>query len=102
MILFFVGNASHALSSSNSLAILEVSVILSNYRGYGSSDGRLTESAIVANAKITLQKLLEHYSDRPVVLIGKNLGIAIARNISNIGISKLATLLSKRKVEEVT
>lgn len=76
MILFFVGNASHALSSSNSLAILEVSVILSNYRGYGSSDGRLTESAIVANAKITLQKLLEHYSDRPVVLIGKNLGIA--------------------------
>lgn len=71
MILFFVGNASDALSSSNSLAILEVSVILSNYPGYGSSDGRLTESAIVANANITLQKKREHYSDWSVVLLGK-------------------------------
>lgn len=102
MILFFVGNTSYALGSSYSLAILEVSVVLSNYRGYESSDGRLTENAIVANANITLQKMREHYSDWSVVLLGKNLGIAIARNISNIGISKLATLLSKRKVEEVT
>lgn len=78
VILFFTGNAGDAVSYVNTLARLNVPVALSNYRGYGKSDGRPSEKTILADAKVTLQMVRERYPDRPLVLMGSSMGSAVA------------------------
>lgn len=78
VVLFFTGNAGEALSYTYTLSQLNVPVVLSNYRGYGKSDGRPSEKRILADAKITLEMVRERYPDRPVVLMGFSMGSAVA------------------------
>lgn len=78
VILFFTGNAGDAVSYVHTLARLNVPVVLSNYRGYGKSDGRPSEKTILADAKVTLQMVRERYPDRPLVLMGSSMGSAVA------------------------
>lgn len=78
VILFFTGNAGDAASYVNTLSRLNVPAVLSNYRGYGKSDGRPSEKTILADAKITLHIVRERYPDRPLVLMGSSMGSAVA------------------------
>ena len=78
VVLFFTGNAGDALSYVQSLERLEVPTVLSNYRGYGKSDGRPSEKTILADAKITLQMVRARYPDRQLVLMGSSMGSAVA------------------------
>ena len=80
VILFFTGNAGDALSYVYIFENLdfEVPAVLSNYRGYGKSDGRPSEKTILSDAKATLQMVRERYPDRPLVLMGSSLGSAVA------------------------
>ncbi|MXZ54595.1 MAG: lysophospholipase [Gammaproteobacteria bacterium] len=78
VVLFFTGNASDAVSYIQLLDRLDVSVVLSNYRGYGKSDGRPSEKTLLADAQITLKMVRERFPDRPVVLMGSSMGSAVA------------------------
>lgn len=78
VILFFTGNAGDAVSYVNTLARLDVPVVLSNYRGYGKSDGRPSEKAILSDATVTLRMVRERYPDRQLVLMGSSMGSAVA------------------------
>lgn len=60
------------------LSQLNVPVVLSNYRGYGKSDGRPSEKTILSDAKLTLDMVRERYPDRPLVLMGSSMGSAVA------------------------
>ncbi len=78
VVLFFTGNAGDAVSYILLLDRLDVPIVLSNYRGYGKSDGRPSESTLLADAKITLKMVRERFTDRPVVLMGSSMGSAVA------------------------
>lgn len=80
VILFFTGNADDALSYAYIFEYLDpkVPAVLSNYRGYGKSDGRPSEKTILSDAKATLRMVRERYSDRPLVLMGSSMGSAVA------------------------
>ena len=78
VVLFFTGNAGDAMSYVHTLKRLEVPAVLSNYRGYGKSDGKPSEKTIFADAKITLQMVRGRYPDRPLVLMGSSMGSAVA------------------------
>ena len=87
VILFFTGNAGDALSYVRTLSNLGVPTVLSNYRGYGKSDGRPSEKTILADAKIILQMVREKYPDRPLVLMGSSMGSAVALRTVDSNIS---------------
>ena len=78
VVLFFTGNAGDAVSYVYTLSRLNVPVVLSNYRGYGKSDGRPSEKTILSDAKLTLDMVRERYPDRPLVLMGSSMGSAVA------------------------
>ena len=49
-----------------------------DYPGYGSSDGKPSESRLVASAAAALEWMRQRHPDRPLVLVGWSLGAAVA------------------------
>ena len=87
VLLFFHGNAgniSHRLDSIRQFRNLELSVFIIDYRGYGESDGRTTESGIYRDADAAWRYLIETRGVRPndVVIFGRSLGGSVAARLA--------------------
>jgi len=78
------GNASHRLPNAAELARLDCSVLVLDYRGYGLSEGRASESGTFADARAGLRHLIEQlgFSESRVVVFGRSLGGAVAVDLA--------------------
>ncbi|WP_440995944.1 alpha/beta hydrolase [Arhodomonas sp. SL1] len=86
-LLFFHGNAgnlSHRLDSIRLFHELDLSVLIIDYRGYGRSDGRPSETGTALDARAAWRWLLERegQSAETVVLFGRSLGAAVAAELA--------------------
>ncbi|QKT05076.1 alpha/beta hydrolase [Ectothiorhodospiraceae bacterium 2226] len=82
-LIFFHGNAgniSHRLPSLRQFHRLGLSVLLFDYRGYGRSEGRPSETGLHRDAAAVLRYALETRGLEPpeIVLFGRSLGAALA------------------------
>lgn len=78
VVVFFTGNAGDARSYVNFLAQLELTVVLTNYRGYGRSTGNPSETAILSDAEFITEWTRAQFPKRPIVLMGFSLGSGVA------------------------
>ncbi len=101
VILFFTGNAGDALGYAYLFSELDVPSVLSNYRGYGKSDGKPSEKTLLADAKITLQMVRERFPDRSIILMGHSLGSAVAIRTSDSNIAGLILISPFRSLAHV-
>jgi fermentation-respiration switch protein FrsA (DUF1100 family) len=73
------GNVSHRLPNAAALMRLGCAVLVLDYRGYGLSDGRPSETGSYRDARAGLAYLTERgFSNREIVVFGRSLGGAIA------------------------
>ena len=87
VLLFFHGNAgniSHRLDSIGQFRALGLSVLIIDYRGYGQSAGRTTESGIYRDAAAAWRYLID---DRGIVasdiiVFGRSLGASVASHLA--------------------
>jgi fermentation-respiration switch protein FrsA (DUF1100 family) len=83
VLLFFHGNAgniSHRLGSIRQFQDLGLSVLIIDYRGYGQSEGRTTESGMYRDADATWRYLVESRGTvaDDIVIFGRSLGASVA------------------------
>jgi len=83
VLLFFHGNAgniSHRLESIRQFHDLGLSILIIDYRGFGQSGGRTTESGIYRDAEAAWRYLTEdrRVSASDIVLFGRSLGASVA------------------------
>lgn len=78
------GNASHRLPNAASLQRMGAAVLLLDYRGYGRSEGRPTESGVYADARAGLAHLTGTlgFAEERVVVFGRSLGGAVAVDLA--------------------
>jgi hypothetical protein len=78
------GNASHRLPNAALLSRLGAAVLLLDYRGYGRSEGRPTETGVQADARAGFAHLVEARGFAPerVVVFGRSLGGAVAVDLA--------------------
>lgn len=79
-VIVFHGNAGHAghrAHYGDALQRLGLRVILAEYPGYGSRDGALGETSLVADAEATIA-LAHRLHGAPVLVIGESLGAGVA------------------------
>ncbi len=87
VLLFFHGNAgniSHRLDSIRQFQDLGLSVLIIDYRGYGQSGGRTTESGIYLDADAAWRYLMEDRgtSASNIVIFGRSLGASAASRLA--------------------
>lgn len=83
LLLFFHGNAgniSHRLDSIRQFHQLGLSVLIIDYRGYGQSGGRTTETGLYRDAEAAWDYLTGSRGVRPeqIVVFGRSLGASVA------------------------
>jgi len=78
------GNASHRLPNAVELVRLDCSVLVLDYRGYGLSEGRATETGVYADARAGLGHLIEQrgFPENRVIVFGRSLGGAVAVDLA--------------------
>ena len=78
------GNASHRLPNAAELVRLGCSVLLLDYRGYGLSEGRPSESGAYADARAGLAHLIDQrgFPEDRVIVFGRSLGGAVAVDLA--------------------
>jgi fermentation-respiration switch protein FrsA (DUF1100 family) len=87
-VLFFHGNAgniSHRLESIDIFNRLGLNVFIFDYRGYGQSEGKVTEKGTYRDAEAAWNYLknMPDIGEQPVVIFGRSLGAAIATWLSS-------------------
>ena len=87
VLLFFHGNAgniSHRLDSIRQFRNLGLSVLIIDYRGYGQSGGKTTESGLYRDADAAWRYLLEDrgLSASDIILFGRSLGASVAARLA--------------------
>ena len=87
VLLFFHGNAgniSHRLDSIRQFLDLGLSVLIIDYRGYGQSGGKATESGIYRDADAAWRYLTEDrgISASDIVVFGRSLGASVASRLA--------------------
>lgn len=83
VILFFHGNAgniSHRLESIQSFNKIGLSVFIFDYRGYGLSEGKISEAGLYSDAEASWKYLTEtrNFKSSAIIIFGRSLGGAIA------------------------
>ncbi|MFD2190773.1 alpha/beta hydrolase [Pistricoccus aurantiacus] len=86
-LLFFHGNAgniSHRLASIEQFHRLGLSVLIVDYRGYGKSEGRPSETGTARDARAAWRWLRETRGIEPgkIVIFGRSLGAAVAAELA--------------------
>ncbi|MEW6238723.1 MAG: alpha/beta hydrolase [Candidatus Omnitrophota bacterium] len=76
------GNISHRTESMRQLHSLGVHIFIFDYRGYGQSEGRLSEAGTYADALAAYEWLRAKHPDAPIVLFGRSLGANIAADLA--------------------
>lgn len=87
VLLFFHGNAGNISHRLDSLAIfhrLGLSTLIIDYRGYGESEGRISEQGTYLDAEAAWRYLTETKGIEPneIVIFGRSLGGAVAANLA--------------------
>ena len=87
VLLFYHGNAgniSHRLDSIRQFQALGLSVLIIDYRGYGQSEGRTTESGIYRDADAAWRYLIENRGmvANDIVIFGRSLGASVASRLA--------------------
>jgi fermentation-respiration switch protein FrsA (DUF1100 family) len=87
VLLFFHGNAgniSHRLDSIRQFQDLGLSVLIIDYRGYGQSEGRTTETGIYRDADAAWRYLIEGRGivASDIVIFGRSLGASVASRLA--------------------
>ena len=87
VLLFFHGNAgniSHRLDSIRLFHDLGLSVLIVDYRGYGQSKGRTSESGIYRDADAAWRYLIEDrgLAGSDIVIFGRSLGASVAAQLA--------------------
>lgn len=80
-LLFFHGNAgniSHRLESIDIFNRLGLNVFIIDYRGYGQSEGKITEKGTYRDAEAAWNYLKQTRGDLPIIIFGRSLGAAVA------------------------
>ncbi len=88
VLLFFHGNAgniSHRLDSIAQFQELGLSVLIIDYRGYGQSAGRTTESGIYLDADAAWHYLIDDRGivANDIVIFGRSLGASVASHLAS-------------------
>jgi len=58
-------------------------VLVMDYRGYGKSTGKLSESALNEDAQLFYQYALDHFQEDEIIVYGRSLGTGIATYIAS-------------------
>ena len=87
VLLFFHGNAgniSHRLDSIGQFRALGLSVLIIDYRGYGQSAGRTTESGIYRDAAAAWRYLTDDrgIAASDIIVFGRSLGASVASQLA--------------------
>jgi fermentation-respiration switch protein FrsA (DUF1100 family) len=87
VLLFFHGNAgniSHRLDSIRQFQNLGLSVFIIDYRGYGQSEGRISERGTYRDADAAWRYLTEHRGivANDIVVFGRSLGASVASRLA--------------------
>ena len=87
VLLFFHGNAgniSHRLESIRQFHELGLSVFIIDYRGYGQSEGRVSEKGTYRDAEAAWRYLVEDRSIAPtdILIFGRSLGASVASRLA--------------------
>lgn len=88
VVLFFHGNAgniSHRLDSLKIFNELGFSTLIFDYRGYGESEGKVTEPGTYRDAEAAWRYLIEQrgFAASQIVLFGRSLGAAVAAHLAS-------------------
>ena len=78
VVVYFGGNASDTRNLNRYFERLPGPTVLTNYRGYGTSDGEPSEAVIVADAKRITAWTQNQFPHQPLVLMGSSLGAGVA------------------------
>lgn len=86
VILYFHGNAGD-LSRWGTIAEYFVAknydVLIMDYRTYGKSKGKLSETAFYDDAQFCYDYLVQHYSEHEITIYGRSLGTGIATHLAS-------------------
>jgi pimeloyl-ACP methyl ester carboxylesterase len=91
VILYFHGNAGDLSRWGNITTYFvekNYDVLVMDYRTFGKSTGKLTESAFYKDAQFCYEYLLKHYSEKDITLYGRSLGTGIASYLASKNKSK--------------
>jgi len=87
-VLFFHGNAGNISHRLDSIAIfnrLELNVFIIDYRGYGQSEGKITEKGTYLDAEAAWNYLIHTrgISEKQIIIFGRSLGASIASRLAS-------------------
>ena len=83
VLVYYGGNAEELSGLVNIFEHLECTTLLMNYRGFGTSEGRPSTSALIDDAEAVMSELVPRYGvDRPLILFGRSLGSGIAASVA--------------------
>ena len=88
MVLFFHGNGGNISHRGDSLKIfheLGLNVLIIDYRGYGLSEGKLSEQGLYLDAQAAWQYLINKrdYKESDIILFGRSLGGTVATQLAS-------------------
>lgn len=102
VVVYFGGNAEEVSAHIDAFAVRRATTVLFNYRGYGASDGKPGEEALVADAVAVAAWAREQFPDRPLVLFGLSLGSGVAALATPVAKPDALVLVSAyRSVERI-
>jgi fermentation-respiration switch protein FrsA (DUF1100 family) len=58
-------------------------VLLIDYRGYGKSNGKQTETGMLKDAEVIYQELLKEYEESKIIIYGRSIGSGVATFVSS-------------------
>ncbi len=76
------GNISYRIDSLKQFHSIHLNTFIFDYRGYGKSEGRLSEAGTYLDAQAAFQWLENHTPQLPLVIFGRSLGAAIAIDVA--------------------
>jgi uncharacterized protein len=76
------GNRSHRLPLARALAEIGLTVLLTDYRGYGGNPGPPTEDGLALDARAAHRYMETRMGDSPLVYFGESLGAAVATRLA--------------------
>lgn len=67
-------------------------VLIMDYRGFGKSEGKLSEKALLSDAERLYEYAADHYAPQNIVLYGRSLGTGIAAYVASKHLAKILIL----------
>jgi len=77
------GNITHRYDTFREIKAAGSSILMIDYRGYGKSDGRPSESGLYADAEAAYQFLVKDRRPEQVIVHGESLGTAVAVDLAS-------------------